>query len=792
MNQFFKRLPLLAKLLIIAIVPVLFIFYLTGQVYTEKARNIAAIKGHMARMDQSITLTRLIDQFQKERKASFDYALLHSDRSAMLAMRPVTDSLLATLQNHHDQVLKGFMTYAFLEPLDSARRKIDQGQYPPAQVMHYYSNTIFRLSTLNQFSLSNNEWLNDAYTSLASQWILSEMITYLGLINANVYNLLYTRQYVPETLLGTLGTYHVYQSYEKELLVKAAPATVARYNALRQQGPLQPVAAYIDKLFATFQLDSAYTYALWNDLSDRSLNALRDLQMNLLKQAEDKTNAYYHHEQAAQWRAIFSLIAISALLMALVTYVLLIINGSLKELKVAALKIAAGKTGIPLRPVSNDAIGILASSIHQIDEKNRELATAAQQIGQGDFSVPVQPRSGEDVLATAIAQMKTNLNNFTADLKRSQEAFKQLADFIPQIVWTANPEGFVDYYNKRWYEITGARPGYGDQSWIPILHPEDVGLSLTAWYQSVETGEPYELEYRFKVAGNGGYRWFLARARPIKDDDGKVIKWFGTATDIHDQKVQNERLEELVNERTIELKRSNEDLQQFAHVASHDLKEPLRKIRTFSNRLEIEYGTTIPEKGKIYLEKLQTSAERMSHMIDSVLSYSVVNATAQSFETVDLGLLIEGIKSDLELLMVQKNAHIVSNELPKVKAMPALIYQLFYNLINNALKFSKDGRPCEIVISAKALEAAPNNMANELPPGKKFREIIVQDNGIGFNQEYAEKMFDVFTRLNSREKYEGTGLGLALCKKIVQRHHGAIYAEGGEGAGAAFHILLPY
>jgi PAS domain S-box-containing protein len=475
----------------------------------------------------------------------------------------------------------------------------------------------------------------------------------------------------------------------------------------------------------------------------------------------------------------------------LAIFILVSINQSLKELRSAAVKIADGETGIEIKSLSNDAVGSLAFSILKIDEKNKELSLAAKRIGEGNFTVPLLPRSEKDLLGNAIIQMKENLESFTNDVKKSREEFKTLADFMPQIVWTAQPDGLIDYYNKNWYEITGAKEGFGDQSWIPILHPEDVGTCLNTWYHSVETGEPYQIEYRFKDVRSGNYRWFLGRALPIRDEHNNIVKWFGTCTDIHDQKVQNEKLEETVAVRTMELSRSNEDLQQFAHVASHDLKEPLRKIRIFIDRFGIEYGNLIPEKGKIYMQKVQASSERMTNMIDSVLSYSVINATEQTLETVDLNLVIEGIANDLELLILQKEAKIFYLNLPRIRASSALIYQLFYNLINNALKFSKEAVPAQIHLSAKEVSSSELKVAANLPKAKKYWEIIIKDNGIGFNQDYADKMFHVFTRLNTRDKYEGTGLGLALCKKIVHRHQGFIYAEGKEGEGAVFHLLLP-
>ncbi|MBA2745905.1 MAG: PAS domain-containing protein [Flavisolibacter sp.] len=791
MNQFFRRLPLLAKLLVITIVPLAFILFLTIQLYNEKSRNVQQIKSYLDRINRSFTITRLIDQLQKERKFSFDYTLLKTNQVEMISERPVTDSLLTYLQKDKGKTLTGFEEYVFLENIDSVRNKIDTGRYPPNQVMHFYSSAIFRFSTLNKTPDYTNQFLAGLSEDLTSQRLLSEMLTYLGIISANIYNLLYTKQYVLETLLGTLPSYDIYKSYEKELLIKSAPQTLQKYKIIRENSALKPAADYVNGLFFTYKIDSSYTHQEWSDLSDKALNEIRSLQMGLLKSAEETIHQYYNNEVTAKSRTIVFLIATSVLLILLAIFILVSINQSLKELRNAAVKIADGETGIKIKPMSNDAVGSLANSILKIDEKNIELSLAAKRIGAGDFSIPLHPRSEKDLLGNAIIRMKENLESFTNDVKKSREEFKMLADFMPQIVWTAQPDGIIDYYNKNWYEITGAKEGFGDQSWIPILHPADVGPCLNTWYHSVETGAPYQIEYRFKDVRSGNYRWFLGRALPIRDEHGNIVKWFGTGTDIHDQKVQNEKLEEIVEERTIELTRSNEDLQQFAHVASHDLKEPLRKIRTFIDRFGIEYGNLIPEKGKIYMQKVQASSERMTNMIDSVLSYSVINATEQTLQTVDLNMVIDGIANDLELLILQKEAKIFYLNLPKIRASSTLIYQLFYNLINNALKFSKEATPTQIHLSAKEVCSSELKDVIGLPKEKKFWEILIKDNGIGFNQAYADKMFHVFTRLNTREKYEGTGLGLALCKKIVHRHQGFIYAEGKEGEGAVFHILIP-
>jgi len=375
-------------------------------------------------------------------------------------------------------------------------------------------------------------------------------------------------------------------------------------------------------------------------------------------------------------------------------------------------------------------------------------------------------------------------------IRQSEENFRQLADLVPQILWTSKPDGILDYYNKRWYDYTGFEKGYGDQSWIPILHPDDVELCFATWYASVKTGKSYHIEYRFKERTTGLYRWFLGKAVPVRDTNGTITKWFGTCTDIHDQKTITENLEKLVAERTKALQRSNEDLQQFAHVASHDLKEPVRKIRTFGSRLTQEFGTGLPEKAKAYVAKMESAAARLSTMIDGVLIYASLDGEVVAYEIIDLNEIIRHVEEDLELLIAQKKAVIHYKELPSIEGSSILIYQLFYNLINNALKFSKSDVPATVDITVKTVNAKDLIKYDLGEHEENYVGIIVKDNGIGFNSLQAEKIFKTFSRLNSKDLYEGTGLGLALCKKIVERHGGGISAESREKEGATFKIIL--
>lgn len=230
-----------------------------------------------------------------------------------------------------------------------------------------------------------------------------------------------------------------------------------------------------------------------------------------------------------------------------------------------------------------------------------------------------------------------------------------------------------------------------------------------------------------------------------------------------------------------QLKRSNEDLQQFAHVTSHDLKEPVRKIKMYGNILKTDYAQLLPSRGNNYLEKIERATNRISAMIDGVLQYSSIEGVGEAFMPVQLSETLKAITEDLEVTISEADAQISYERLPVINGSQTLIYQLFYNLINNSLKFRNKERKCKIEITS-SYETVDNH---------SYLRIDLKDNGIGFESVFAEKIFESFSRLNSKDKYEGTGLGLALCKKIVLRHKGFIKAFGKEDDGAMFSIFFP-
>jgi len=314
---------------------------------------------------------------------------------------------------------------------------------------------------------------------------------------------------------------------------------------------------------------------------------------------------------------------------------------------------------------------------------------------------------------------------------------------------------------------------------VDRIHPDDREPRIKAHRDSIKNGF---IDYEARVIWEDqSEHWVRVKGKVLYDDERKPITLIGVIQDISEQKHFAEELTRQVKERTLELQRSNDDLMQFAHVISHDLKEPVRKVKVFSNRIREELEPMIPEKAISYLIRIQNASDRMYAMIEGVLNYATVSSAEEAVEDVDLNETIKTIQGDLEMPIQQKNARIVYGELPVVRGAGILIYQLLYNIINNSLKFSKkEVAPVISVSSAMVREG-----------GKDFVIIHVQDNGIGFDQGQAVNIFNSFSRLNSKDKFEGTGLGLSLSKKIVERHGGSISANGVPGEGTIISIKLP-
>ena len=384
------------------------------------------------------------------------------------------------------------------------------------------------------------------------------------------------------------------------------------------------------------------------------------------------------------------------------------------------------------------------------------------------------------------------------DLRDSEERFRVLANSIQNLAWMADGEGSVFWYNNRWLEYTGLTiqemQGWG---WQKVHHPDHIDQIIDFLTKAWKKNVPFEMIHPLR-GKNGRYKWFLSQATPICDPQGNIIQWMGTLTDIDDQKRGEDRLEALVAKRTEELnqanralERSNEELARFAHTTSHDLKEPVRKLRFYTDMLREDVEQSGTERTLATVRKIEAFSLRMVELIDGILKYASFNKTEGPLVSTDLNAVIREVETDLELAIANSHAVIVrKNVLPTISGIPVLLHQLCYNLIGNALKFSKPGIPPMIEISS-AIVLPADAAIKGLPAGKNYCIICFKDNGIGFDQPDAAKMFEAYTRLHNTSRYEGTGLGLALCKRIAERHGGLIEAEGVTGQGALFKVTLP-
>lgn len=391
----------------------------------------------------------------------------------------------------------------------------------------------------------------------------------------------------------------------------------------------------------------------------------------------------------------------------------------------------------------------------------------------------------------------TEERTFHQQLLEREEKFRLLADSMPEHVWTSDPDGTLNYWNKTVFDYSGfSQEDLTSKGWMEMVHPDDREANIEQWNQAVSSGNDFLTEHRFRKY-NGDYRWQLSRATPQKDKDGKIKMWVGTSTDIQEQKMFTTELENMVKLRTselqqknIDLEKMNKELQSFVYISSHDLQEPLRKIQTFSSRIiETEYAT-LSDTAKKHFTRMQKSALRMQNLIQDLIAYSRTNVKETNYESVNLLEVIEHVQETLSEELEENDVTFTLLNICEINIIPVQFTQVIHNLISNSIKFAKADHPIRIEIDCENVEGHQTGI-EALNNNKHYCHIRYSDNGIGFEPQYKEKIFEVFQRLHSKDEYTGTGIGLAITKRIMENHEGIITANGNLNEGAVFDIYLP-
>ena len=392
-------------------------------------------------------------------------------------------------------------------------------------------------------------------------------------------------------------------------------------------------------------------------------------------------------------------------------------------------------------------------------------------------------------------QKLLQLNDFKVDTALSgEEALKKiLRNFYALIILD------VQMPVMDGFEVAEAISGYGKSKDIPIIFLSAVKINKTFITKGYNSGgidyvtkpfDPDVLLLKVKTFYRlSEQRRALNEMQNILKEEIEIRK--KAEKDLSDL---NHSLEKRVEERTEELFKinkqleiSNDDLQQYASVASHDLKEPLRKIQIYSDKVRRTFLTESPE-ADMYMQKIISSSQRMSRLINDLLNYSRLSGEGL-YKATDINVILNELISDLEVLIAEKNAVIHIDRFPQMEVIPGQIHQLFQNILSNALKFSKKDEDPVIKINVK--RTAERKLEGNESENGNFCRISVSDNGIGFNEIYKEKIFTMFQRLHSKEAFEGTGIGLAIVKKIVEKHNGIITVSSREGEGTTFTLVLP-
>jgi PAS domain S-box-containing protein len=393
-----------------------------------------------------------------------------------------------------------------------------------------------------------------------------------------------------------------------------------------------------------------------------------------------------------------------------------------------------------------------------------------------------------------IRRKNLQLQELAEKLRESENDYRSLTDTLPLMMFAANNRGQISYTNKWLQDYFGFVPKELNQgTWNSVIHPQDVSGFTKDINSALTKYSTLNGQYRFRQKSSGSYLWHLITVVPLKNEKEIVTRWIGFIVDINAQKQfeqtlkDNRELKETqqqlfenqaeLQQKVIELNRSNYELEQFAHLASHDLQEPLRKLFFYTDVLKKKYTDHLDGSGVTMLSNMSLAASRMKELISDLLSYSQLQQQKLKFELVDLNQTLNEIVKDLDIVIKEKKAVVNVGNLPMINGNPLRLRQLFTNLVSNALKYSKKDTPPVVDVTATVED---ENVV-----------LKVKDNGIGFDEQYKEKIFGLFERLHTRDQFPGTGIGLSICKRIVELHFGTIEAESIPNEYAIFSITLP-
>jgi two-component system, LuxR family, sensor kinase FixL len=372
-------------------------------------------------------------------------------------------------------------------------------------------------------------------------------------------------------------------------------------------------------------------------------------------------------------------------------------------------------------------------------------------------------------------------------LASERNLLRTLIDSLPDYIYVKDAECrylLDNIAHRRYVKVQSPADVFG-KTVYDFFPPEIAHQHYAEEQELIQNCQPVIDREELLVDLSNDPKWVSTSKMPLLDQNGKAVGLVGVSRDITQYKLSDEKLRNAAEK----LEKNNRELQDFAYIASHDLQEPLRKIQAFGDRLKAKFGSALSEEGQDYLMRMQNAASRMQTLINNLLTLSRVTTKARPFSNVDLNEILREVLGDLEVRVEQTGGRVEASLLPSIAGDPIQLRQLFQNLIGNALKFHKPDVPPVVRIHHKIIKSS--TIFNLDSSAADLCQIFIEDNGIGFEEKYLETIFTPFSRLHGREEYEGTGIGLAICRKIADRHGGTITATSQPGEGTCFIVTLP-